>query len=141
MIKITGCEYKLTEENLKSALRYWGSVTSEIKEELFVDPHDSDGTNRTGIYQASMILDSEMPELIPVDGLRVRLQYQGVSKLCSGCYGRHLRKGCKFPKITWPDYVKQFRESNPEIPDDFYGENLEKLLNPKSKKGIPKISC
>ena len=34
----------------KSALAHWGEVLSEPKEEVFDDPLDPDGTNRTGIY-------------------------------------------------------------------------------------------
>ena len=41
-VKITGCEYKITEERLKAALSHWGTVTTEIKEDLFTDPHDSE---------------------------------------------------------------------------------------------------
>ena len=73
-VKITGCEYKITEERLKAALSHWGTVTTEIKEDLFTDPHDSEGTNRTGIYSLRMIMDNEIPELVPLDGLRVKLQ-------------------------------------------------------------------
>ena len=145
-IKITGCEYKITEERLKEALSYWGKVTTEIKEELFTDPHDSEGTNRTGIYSLRMIIDSEIPELLPIDGLRIKLQYQGVKKLCTGCYGKHLRRDCKDQKISWKDYIEYFIESNPQIPKDFYGASLEKMsrknmkmIRPEPKDfGLPK---
>ena len=72
-VKVTGCEYKVSEEKLRAALTHWGTITSEIREELFVDPHDKEGTNRTGIYSLKMILDSEMPEIIPLEGLRVKI--------------------------------------------------------------------
>ena len=54
-----------------------------------MDPHDKEGTNRTGIYSLKMILDSEMPEIIPLEGLRVKLQYQGVERQCNLCFGKH----------------------------------------------------
>ena len=73
LVRITGCEYKVTEEKLKDALSNWGTIRSEIKEELFLDPHDSDGTNRTGTYLLNMVIDSEIPEIIPL----------GVSELSS----------------------------------------------------------
>ena len=106
-------------------------MTTDIREELFVDPHDSEGTNRTGIYSLRMIVDNEIPELIPLDGLRVKLQYQGVTKLCTGCYGKHLRRDCNEKKITWKDYVEYFVESNPDIPLDFYGSGLERQVKTK----------
>ena len=50
-----GCESKVSEEKLKMALSHWRSVTTEIKEEVFLDPHDNEGTNRKGVYIFSMI--------------------------------------------------------------------------------------
>ena len=49
-VKITGCEYKVTEERLNVVLSHWGVTSSKIMEEVFDDPHDKEGTNRTGIY-------------------------------------------------------------------------------------------
>ena len=48
-VRITGYEYRITESRLKGALSNWGIVTTTIREELFTDPHDSEGMNRTGI--------------------------------------------------------------------------------------------
>ena len=84
LVKITGCEYRVTEERLKAALSHWGSITTDITEEVFTDPHDSDGTNRTEIYTMRMIMDSELPEVVLLDGLRLKMQYRGVTKLCTG---------------------------------------------------------
>ena len=137
-VKITGCEYKISEERLRSTLSYWGSITTDITEELFNDPHDTDGTNRTGIYTLRMIMDKGPPELIPVDGVRMKLQFRGVKKLCTGCYGEHLRKNCNEPKKKWTDYIKIFRESNPDIPDDFFGEFANRTVNKKSQESGPK---
>ena len=134
LVRITGCEYKVTEEKLKEALSNWGKVKSEIKEELFLDPHDNDGTNRTGTYLLNMIIDTEIPEIIPLEGLRVKLQYQGVRKLCTICFGRHLRKDCEESKVTWTEYIKLFKEENPSIPDDFYGSNLERFDSSSKQK-------
>ena len=135
MVKLSGCEYKLTGERLKEALEHWGELTTEIKEEVFVDPHDKDGTNRTGVYVVRMRMDNELPELIPIDGLRVKCQYHTVKKLCTSCYGKHLRKNCKEEKISWFDYIRNFRDENPDIPDDFYGESLHKSRRMKPFKG------
>ena len=135
MVKLSGCEYKLTGERLKEALEHWGELTTEIKEEVFVDPHDKDGTNRTGVYVVRMRMDNELPELIPIDGLRVKCQYHTVKKLCTSCYGKHLRKNCTEEKISWFDYIQNFRDGNPDIPDDFYGDSLHKSKRMKPIKG------
>ena len=131
LVKVTGCEYKVSENKLRAGLSHWGTITSEIKEELFIDPHDSEGTNRTGVYMLKMIVDQEIPEILPIEGLRVKLQYQGVKKLCTACFGKHLRKNCDGSKITWADYIRTFKESNLDIPDEFYGENLERFEKTK----------
>ena len=54
LVKISGCEYKITEERLNDVLSHWGVISSRIREEVFVDPHDKDGSNRTGIYTVRM---------------------------------------------------------------------------------------
>ena len=84
-----------------------------------------------------MIMKKELPEIVPLEGLRLKIQYRGVTKLCSGCYGEHLRKTCKEKKLTWFDYIKKFRNENQDIPDDFYGDVIERA-NRKKKLTEPK---
>ena len=50
LVRITGCEYKVTEERLNEVLSHWGVSSSKIMEEVFHDPYDKEGSNRTGIY-------------------------------------------------------------------------------------------
>ena len=94
-------------------------------EEVFHDPYDVEGSNRTGIYTVRMNLHQNIPEWLPLDGLRVKIQHNGMQKLCNTCYGRHLRKDCTEEKVSWPEYIKRFRLENKEIPDDFYGKWAE----------------
>ena len=61
-------------------------LKSDPKEEVFVDTLDKDGTNWTGVYVAKILPHSEIPELIPIDGLRVRISHPQVARLCAGCY-------------------------------------------------------
>ena len=56
-----------------------------------MDPHDSEGTNRTGVYTLNMIMIKEAPELIPLDGVRMRLQYMDKDK----SYGLPCCQMCK----------------------------------------------
>ena len=71
---------------------------------------------------------------IPLEGLRVKLQYQGVKKLWTICFGKHLRKICEGTKVTWPEYIRSFREENPSITDDFYGVNIGRFDSAKKRK-------
>ena len=103
LVKITGCEYKVTEERLSVVLSHWGVISSKIMEEVFHDPYDKEGLNRTGIYTVNMILHQKIPEWLPMDGLRIKIQHKGIQKLCNVCYGNHLRKDCNEEKLSWPD--------------------------------------
>ena len=94
-------------------------------EEVFHDPYDIEGSNRTGIYTVRMNLHQNIPEWLPLDGLRVKIQHNGMQKLCNTCYGHHLRKDCTEEKVSWPEYIKMFRLENAEIPVDFYGKWAE----------------
>ena len=100
---------------------------------MFDDPLDPDGTNRTGIYLLRMKLSKEIPELIPLDGLRLKVIHHQVRKLCTRCYEAHLRKNCEGEKKTWFDYVWKFMSENDEIDKEFYG-GLNERMKKDSKK-------
>ena len=108
---------------------------------MFHDPHDTDGSNRTGIYSARMNLHQKIPEWLPLDGLRVRIQHPGMQKLCNGCFGSHLRKDCENEKVSWKDYVSSFRTRNPEIPESFYGKWGDLPSIPELRKPNEKDYC
>ena len=63
--------------------------------EVFHDPLDKDGTNRTGIYVVKITPNVEITELIPINGLRVKISHPRVARLCTGCFQWHLIKECK----------------------------------------------
>ena len=131
-VKITGCEYKITEERLSEILTHWGVLNSRITEEVFNDPHDKEGSNRTGIYLVRMMIHQDIPEWLPAEGLRIKIQYAKIKKQFNNCYENHLRKDCENEKLSWSEYVKKFRLRYPEIPDEFYGKwiNKKKLQRP-----------
>ena len=128
LIRISGCEYKVSAERLKSSLAYWGEVMTDPKEEVFKDPLDPDGTNRTGIYVLRIKLSQEIPELIPLSGLRLKIMHHQVKKLCTRCYEPHLRKNCDGEKKSWFDYVRRFMDENGEIENEFYGGLYERVI-------------
>ena len=85
-----------------------------------------------------MNLHQKIPEWLPLDGLRVRIQHYGMQKLCNGCYGNHIRKDCENEKISWKDYIEIFKEENPEIPASFYGKWSENTTLSSKKKPTEK---
>ena len=118
---IEGCDYRIPEQTILDALSNWGEVISEIKEEMFEDPHDSEGTNRTGTYSVMMLLRGKFPQLLPLDGKRVKIFHKGITKLCTYCFGAHPRNRCSSEKVAWADYVKSFANSNPNLKKEFFG--------------------
>ena len=106
---------------------------SEPKEEVFSDPLDPDGTNRTGVYLMRIKLKQEIPELIPLDGLRIKIIHHQVKKLCTRCFETHLRKDCEEEKKSWFDYVRKFMAENAEIDKEFYGGHYDRVLKDSQK--------
>ena len=47
---------------------------------------------------------------------------------------KHLRKYCEGSKVTWPEYIKNFKEENPGITDYFYGDNIGRFDSTKKQK-------
>ena len=63
----------------------------------------------------------------PNGGKIIKIAYKGIKNLCNKCYGSHLKKDCKNDSKTWPEYVNDFADQNPEINGDFYGKLWEKI--------------
>ena len=81
-----------------------------------------------------MTLHQKIPEWLPLDGLRVRVQHPGMQKLCNGCYGNHLRRDCTSQKVSWNDYIGIFKNENPDIPESFYGKWADAPPQPEMRK-------
>ena len=64
----------------------------------------------------------------------VFLLFYGMQKLCNGCFGCHLRKDCENEKVSWKDYVSNFKTRNPEIPESFYGKWGDLPSKPEMRK-------
>ena len=69
---------------------YYGELVSDIVEELFEDGlgalpggQEPEGTNRTGTYVVRVRLTRKVPEIVPIDGRRIRISYEGIQTLCS----------------------------------------------------------
>ena len=135
VVKIEGCDYRVSKEMILSWLSFYGEVLSDLVEDVFEDSEDSEGTNATGIYSVKMKLTDSIPQLLPMDGRRIKVYYRGISKLCTSCFGKHVRRDCKNEKVQWIDYVYNFVNNNMEISKDHYGKwiaILEKVSRQKT---------
>ena len=125
VVRIIGCEYRLTESEILNWLVKFGEVKSEITEEIlqeedgFQDPTLPPVGN--GTYLVTMKLKKDMPNWVPMYGRRVRLEYKGIRKQCNNCYGKHIKKYCKSDKVKMEEFAEIFKTQFPEIPEDHYG--------------------
>jgi hypothetical protein len=121
VVKIEGCNYRVPIDIIMRWLENYGEIVSEIVEDVFEDEEDSEGTNATGIYAVKMKLTNSIPQLLPMDGRRIKVYYRGIQKLCTKCFGEHMSRNCNEEKVKWLDYVDNFMQTHWEIQEDLYG--------------------
>jgi hypothetical protein len=110
---IDGSQYKLSEGQVRTWIELYGSIDGALQEEAIID--GLDGTLiGTGAYLATVRLDRRMPSLIPMHGLKISIDYSGITKMCKNCYKYHKREiSCQ--KQKWSEYVTEFKLDNPGI--------------------------
>jgi hypothetical protein len=138
VVKIEGCDYQISNNELIAWLSHYGEVLSPVVEDCFEDSDVEEGINAMGIYSVKMKLKREIPQLLPMCGKRIKVYYKGIDKLCTKCFGKHPRRICKSEKVPWIDYVAKFVDSNVDIPSQAYGRWTEILK--KEKKVSAEIS-
>ena len=118
-IRIEGANYELKEEQIRVWLNYYGDVKSEIQEEAAVLYDKETGKGIVvgiGVYLVSVKLNRLIPDLLPIQGKKIRMWYSGVKKQCRVCFSHHENEdqsGCQ--DRDFKDYVKDFKNSNPEL--------------------------
>ena len=73
VVKIEGCDYQVPEEQIITWLSHYGEFVSKLEEDVFKDDQQTKGNNRTGNYSIVMKLEHKMPQLIPMNGRRVKI--------------------------------------------------------------------
>ncbi len=136
VVKIEGCDYRVSGDVILEWLGHYGEVLSELVEDVFEDSEDSEGDNATGIYSVRMRLSRNIPQLLPVDGRRIKIYYRNINKLCTSCFGQHGRRDCKEEKVKWIDYVDKFIAANPEINPALYGKWVNIIGREKRQQQI-----
>ena len=126
IVKIEGCEYRVTEEEILQWLSNYGEIASKLEEDVFRDEAANDGigdgTNRTGNYSIMMKLERPIPQLLPMCGRRVKIYHAGIQKLCTNCFGPHKKSACTSEKVPWINYVQTFIEENGELKPEMFGK-------------------
>jgi hypothetical protein len=135
VVKIEGCDYMVPEEQIMTWLSHYGEFASELEEDLFKDNEITEGNNRTGNYSIVMKLEHKIPQLIPMNGRRVKIYHKGIEKLCTKCFAGHRKSECRSEtKVDWIDYVKHFMELHDFIPRELYGKWNEFVDNPDRRR-------
>ena len=128
VVKIEGCEYRVTKDEILQWLSFYGEVTSNLEEDVFKDEFVSDGNNRTGNYTVMMKLDRPIPQLLPMCGRRIKMYHAGIQKLCTNCFGPHRKQHCESSeKVPWIQYVRNFIEANDEMRPEMFGKWIDIL--------------
>ena len=140
VVKIEGCEYRVTKDEILQWLSYYGEVTSDLEEDVFKDEFAVDGNNRTGNYTVMMKLDRPIPQLLPMCGRRVKMYHAGIQKLCTNCFGPHKKQHCESnEKVPWVQYVHTFIEDNEDMKPEMFGKWLDivQRVKDESNKELP----
>ena len=121
-IKIEGCEYQMTEDEIKQSLLPFGELLTPVREDIHEDSDSERERIGNGTNSCKMKLTRPIPQFLPVLGRRIRIYYSGIDKLCTNCYGRHTRRQCKNSKRPWIEYVRDFMFDNEDLPAEYYGK-------------------
>jgi len=129
-----------------SVLRTASEVRSlQMKEWLnhfgtLIEPHwydkDSEGLN-TGNFHVKLTLKFDIPEFLPMFGVKARIFYPGMKKQCSKCFRiGHFQKFCNKSKIDWLDYIERLLDTG-IYPRRLFGSWIE-VLEDRDGKAPPK---
>ena len=121
-VKIEGCEYLLTEDEIKQGLEPFGELLTPIREDICDDSDSERERKGNGTYSVKMKLTAPIPQFLPMHGRRIRIYHTGITKLCSNCYGRHTRRQCRNEKRQWIEYVRDFMLDNENLDENYYGK-------------------
>ena len=105
-IKLEGCNYQLTEEEILTVLDSYGATQGEMEEVAVNTP---DGEFGTGSYVIKIKLDRHVPNIVPMYGLQIKVSRKKTKKQCSKCFGYH-KPSTKCERKTFSQYVEDFVE-------------------------------
>ena len=120
-VKIEWINYQLEEHQILDWLNYFGEQAGQLSEDIHPNSDSDADPIGNGTFSIKMRLRTDIPQLLPMWGKRVRIYHRGVQKLCSNCFGAHQRRNCRSSKVSWTRYVLNFMEKHPEIPSEMYG--------------------
>jgi hypothetical protein len=153
-VRIEGAEYRVDEEVTRKWLLKYGELINNFAEEkMAYEPDSSDEEDEeaykvpvhTGKYVVKMRIDRPIPQILPIDGRRIRIYYKGIRKQCNNCFEMgHMKRDCKERRKDWAEYVSSMMESTGFEPDlfgkwkvvvqDWRSKNLTEALHSKTQQ-------
>jgi hypothetical protein len=130
-VRIEGAEYRVDEAVTRKWLLKYGELINDFAEEkMAYEPDSSDDEDEevykvpvhTGKYIVKMRIDRPIPQILPIDGRRIKIYYKGIRKQCNNCFGMgHLKRDCKERRKEWAEYVSSMMEST-GFESDLFGK-------------------
>lgn len=143
-VKFEKTKYKLSGDKIKRWLEHYGLVMTEVEEETekiddISDESDTDEDDTllnlgeefkqtlpeiegTGTFKVKVRFNKRPPQYLPTFGQKSRIHYQGIEKICTNCYRKgHIKRNCTNEKKPWINYVKEYMDEHPTIPEELYG--------------------
>ena len=78
-MKIDGCNYEISENEIQKWIELYGELKSEIEEVALPGEHEGDPVGK-GSYTVIVFLKKLIPHILPIHGLKVKCRYNGVKK-------------------------------------------------------------
>ena len=103
-IKIEGCNYQLTEEEILTVLDGYGATEGKTEEVAMITP---DGEFGTGSYQIKIKLVRPVPNIVPMYGPLVKVSPKKTKKQCPKCFGYH-KPSTKCERNFFTLYINEF---------------------------------
>ena len=124
LVRIIGCEYRLSGSEILNWLVLFGEVLCEIAEEPFEVVENLSEADMppvgNGTYLVAMKLKKNLPNWVPMYGRKVFLDYKGINRQCNSCYGNHIKMNCKWDRVPLDKLADKLRLKYPEIPEEYY---------------------
>ena len=127
-LRLEGCNYKINEEEILDWIQMYGVIQGEVEKEAIILNEGSDDkvTMGTGVYLVPARLDRLVPNLLPIQGKRIKVWYQGVKRQCNQCYGYHKTETLCLEK-SFDEYMDEFKANNPNIPAELFKSENSKV--------------
>jgi hypothetical protein len=91
---------------------------------------------RDDYVQTGIILDRELPPLLPIEGSRVRVTHSELPRICYNCFNQgHLQRDCRQQRVAWFDYLRWLQKFY-NIPDNYFREFREDLTISRMEAGF-----